>query len=113
MPRGDRTGPYGAGPMTGRGAGYCAGYGVPGYANPAGRFGASGIGRGFGGRGRGFSHWFYATGLPGWMRFGYNLPAAYQYSKDDEKSFLKEQVDFLSKTIENLNKRLAELEKES
>lgn len=108
MPRGDRIGPYGAGPMTGRGAGFCAGYGVPGYANPIGRFGACG----FGGRGRGFRHWFLATGLPGWMRFGYNAPAPYQYSKDDEKSFLKQQVDYLSKTIENLNNRLEELEKE-
>jgi len=35
MPRGDRTGPAGMGPMTGRAAGYCAGYGVPGYLNPA------------------------------------------------------------------------------
>jgi len=112
MPWGDRTGPYGAGPMTGRGAGHCAGYGMPGYANPAGRFGASGFGRGFGGRGRGFRHWFYATGLPGWMRYGWNAPAPYQYSKDDEKSFLKQQVDFLSKTIEDLNKRLSELEKD-
>lgn len=33
MPRGDGTGPAGLGPMTGRAAGYCAGYGVPGYAN--------------------------------------------------------------------------------
>jgi hypothetical protein len=41
MPGGDRTGPAGAGPMTGRAAGYCAGYGVPGYVNPAvGAFGA-------------------------------------------------------------------------
>lgn len=39
MPGGDRTGPTGMGPMTGRSAGYCAGYGVPGYLNPiAGRF---------------------------------------------------------------------------
>jgi hypothetical protein len=43
MPRGDRTGPWGAGPMTGRGAGYCAGYSVPGYTNPVG-----GYGRGWG-----------------------------------------------------------------
>jgi hypothetical protein len=35
MPRGDRTGPGGMGPMTGRGAGYCAGYDVPGYVNAA------------------------------------------------------------------------------
>ncbi|NMC44151.1 MAG: DUF5320 domain-containing protein, partial [candidate division Zixibacteria bacterium] len=73
MPRGDRTGPAGMGPMTGRGLGYCAGFGMPGYMNPApGRgFGMGfGRGRGFGGGGRGWRHWYYATGLPGWMRFG-------------------------------------------
>jgi len=43
MPGGDRTGPLGAGPMTGRAAGYCAVYPVPGYANPP-----RGYGRGFG-----------------------------------------------------------------
>ena len=40
MPRGDGTGPAGLGPMTGRAAGFCAGYSVPGYMNPvAGRTG--------------------------------------------------------------------------
>ena len=34
MPFGDGTGPRGMGPMTGRGAGYCAGFGRPGFANP-------------------------------------------------------------------------------
>jgi hypothetical protein len=34
MPFGDGTGPAGAGPMTGRAAGFCAGYSVPGYMNP-------------------------------------------------------------------------------
>ncbi|HEB11422.1 MAG TPA: hypothetical protein ENI06_09450 [Spirochaetales bacterium] len=33
MPRGDRTGPSGYGAMTGRAAGFCAGYSTPGYAN--------------------------------------------------------------------------------
>jgi len=33
MPFGDATGPAGFGPMTGRAAGYCAGYPVPGYVN--------------------------------------------------------------------------------
>lgn len=37
MPGGDGTGPMGMGPMTGRGAGYCAGFEVPGYANPVPR----------------------------------------------------------------------------
>jgi len=41
MPRGDRTGPAGIGPMTGRAAGYCAGYNTPGFMNPyGGRFAA-------------------------------------------------------------------------
>ncbi|MCF7709262.1 MAG: DUF5320 domain-containing protein, partial [Verrucomicrobia bacterium] len=31
MPGGDRTGPMGAGPRSGRAAGYCAGFGAPGY----------------------------------------------------------------------------------
>jgi len=34
MPFGDGTGPMGLGPMTGRGAGFCAGFGTPGFANP-------------------------------------------------------------------------------
>ena len=64
MPRGDETGPNGAGPMTGRGAGYCVGYSVPGYTNPVG-----GYGRGWGrGRGRGF----------GRRRFAYPQPAVVQ-----------------------------------
>ena len=50
MPFGDGTGPMGLGPMTGRAAGYCAGYGMPGFMNPI-------PGRGFWGRG--------ATVLPG------------------------------------------------
>jgi hypothetical protein len=34
MPKGDGTGPNGAGKMTGRGAGYCSGNKTPGYNNP-------------------------------------------------------------------------------
>jgi len=36
MPFGDGTGPAGMGPMTGRAAGFCAGYSVPGYMNHVG-----------------------------------------------------------------------------
>jgi len=46
MPLGDGTGPAGMGPMTGRAAGYCAGYPVPGYMNPYG--GRPGLGYGVG-----------------------------------------------------------------
>lgn len=36
MPAGDGTGPMGQGPMTGRAAGYCAGFPVPGYMSLVG-----------------------------------------------------------------------------
>jgi hypothetical protein len=69
MPFGDRTGPGSMGPMTGRGAGYCAGFGQPGFANPvSGRrwfgFGCRGWGRG---RGRGFGwRWYAPRYYPWW-----------------------------------------------
>jgi len=44
MPAGDGTGPGGMGPMTGRAAGFCAGFPVPGYMNRlAGRAGFYGV----------------------------------------------------------------------
>ena len=46
MPFGDGTGPRGFGPMTGRGVGYCAGFGRPGFANPIRRGGWFGFGPG-------------------------------------------------------------------
>ena len=60
MPRGDRRGPDGAGPMTGRGLGYCAGNDQLGFTADAAPQGAgrglrngAGRGPGFGcGRGR-------------------------------------------------------------
>ena len=86
MPRGDRTGPMGHGPMTGRGAGYCAGFDTPGFMNTGSRAGM-GLRRGAGGRGgHGYRHRnvYYATGLPGWMRYGYSpgwggMPPGGQY----------------------------------
>ncbi len=83
MPRGDGTGPAGMGPMTGRAAGYCAGYPMPGFTNPIPGRGFGGGGRGFGGGGRGGGggggwgrrNQFYATGLTGWQRAGYGYPA--------------------------------------
>lgn len=119
MPRGDRTGPAGMGPMTGRGMGYCAGFGMPGYMNPApGRgFGMGfGRGRGFGGGGRGWRHWYYATGLPGWTRFGafsspYGYPSPYNdYSPETEKQMLKNQAEALQAEMDDIKKRLEELE---
>ena len=119
MPWGDGTGPAGLGPMTGRGAGYCAGYNVPGYLNPA----VPGWGWGGGwGRGRGYRHWYYATGLPGWARYGaapyYGYATTSPYytaptvSKDQQLNALKTQADLLKRNLDDINKAIEDLEKE-
>jgi hypothetical protein len=122
MPAGDGTGPSGMGPMTGRGAGYCAGYGTPGYANQMpGRGFGRGWGRGGGGR-RGWRNMYYATGLPGWARYGYapawGAPPAAAYgpygappTPEQETEFLKSQAEMLKEELDAISQRIAELEK--
>jgi hypothetical protein len=87
MPWGDRTGPWGLGPMTGRAMGYCAGYPVPGFMNPGPWFGSGrgfGFGRGLGfGRGRGWRRGgflpFPDYTYPGMSPFGYSSMYGYGY----------------------------------
>jgi len=80
MPGGDGTGPMGFGPMTGRAAGYCAGFPVPGFMNPwgGGGFWGRGRGRGFGGGwGRGFGRgWGRGWGWGAPYGAGYGAPMA-------------------------------------
>ena len=64
MPFGDGTGPRGMGPMTGRGAGFCAGFGRPGFANPM--RGRRGFGFGFG--------WRRPYGHPYFGGYGFSNP---------------------------------------
>jgi len=116
MPRGDRTGPGGMGPMTGRAAGYCAGYDAPGFASA---FGGRGMGRGGFGRGGGRfgrRNMYYATGVPGWMRYGPQGPAAANAwgpapvaTPQNEVAALRQQAEFLQQSLEEINKRLEEL----
>jgi hypothetical protein len=121
MPAGDRTGPARMGPMRGRGLGYCAGYGAPGYMHPAPDLGR-GRGRwagGWGGRGgRGWRHWYHAAGQPGWTRYGYPPFATYApYGQppgaQEEAEFLKDQAEALRRELEAITQRLDELEKEA
>lgn len=108
MPRGDRTGPVGAGQMTGHAAGFCAGYNAPGYANSGGGRGfGGGIGRG---RGRGFRHWFWATGLPGWLRFGQAAAPNMPDSPETEKQALMNQAECLGSELDAIKQRLTALE---
>jgi hypothetical protein len=120
MPRGDGTGPRGIGRLSGRGAGYCAGYDMPGFANPVpGRGFGMGFGRGagFAGGGYGRRNCFYATGQPGWMRFGgYGaggnaepIPAM-RPDPEMEKQALRTQVEVLETELDFIRKRIAALE---
>jgi hypothetical protein len=78
---------------------------------------------------------YYATGLPGWMRFGYSpgwvgrsptglgpcatylttgqWPMPATPYPTDELSMLKSQAELLRSQLEAITKRLEELEKES
>ena len=111
MPGGDGTGPAGMGPMTGRAAGFCAGYAVPGYMNALAGRGFWGGGRG---RGRGWRNWYYATGLTGWQRPGMGVvPPAYAPvapSRDQELQMLRAQAESIGNTLGDIQKRIAELE---
>ena len=112
--------------MTGRAAGYCAGYPVPGFMNPIGGRGFGGWGRGRGG-GRGRRNWFYATGMPGWQRAATGMPAygappvvpgqAVPYpaplgpaTREQELDALKGQAEYFEDALEGIKKRIDELQ---
>ncbi len=119
MPRGDRTGPDGMGSMTGRGAGFCSGSGMPGYMNPYGgrapglgrgyRFGGGmGYGRGYGagaGYGRGFARGYG----PGWDR-GYAYAPPPPMTPDMEKQELQREAEYVEEELKAIRKRLGDLE---
>ncbi|HBS59031.1 MAG TPA: hypothetical protein DEA44_07190 [Firmicutes bacterium] len=93
MPRGDRTGPMGMGPMSGRGAGFCTGFAMPGVRNPGNTYGVI-AGRGCGGPGFGRIRGFKGS------------PA------EDEKDFLRSRAEFLEKELQKVKKCLTGLDKD-
>ena len=107
MPRGDGTGPMGAGPMTGRAAGYCAGYAAPGFANPvAGRMGF-GMRRGGGGRGGfGFRNRYYATGVPGRLA----APRFREWTANEEAEYLDNEIKALENELKAARERRGKLD---
>lgn len=98
MPGGNRMGPSGAGPRTGRGMGYCSDYDRPGYSTQAAGFrGRFGFGRGRGWRG--WRHRFFATDIPGGI-----------YSaQEQETADLKAQADLLRSQLDAIQRRVDEL----
>jgi hypothetical protein len=109
MPGGNRTGPMGMGPKTGRGAGYCSGYDAPGYVNAG-----PGRGAGFGyGRGRGRGMAFRRGGNRGagwgrvwsWRRRTLSSPPL----TTDEQSIPRSTVKALEARMQLLQSELSDL----
>jgi hypothetical protein len=108
MPGRDRSGPAGAGPMTGGGFGDCAGDPVVGAGAPRRFFGRWG--------GRGWRNWYCATGLTGWQRAGYTQswgPGRWQApAPDEEAAALRGQAGQLKSMLEEVEARLKDLEED-
>ena len=113
MPQGDRTGPSGMGPKTGKGAGFCNGNQVPSAMNNRSErgFGRGGGCRGSGGGRRGFRHWWRATGIPGFLRVGPAELENGEISSENDEKRLKEQENILSQQLQMIQKRIEELGK--
>ena len=102
MPRGNGMGPMGMGPMTGRGAGNCAGA----SRNVITGRRMSGGGNGFGGRG--WRNMFFATGLPGWLRSGTDAPTGPGTTPVLGKKELEVRAEALQAELDAIKKRLGE-----
>lgn len=126
MPKGDGTGPRGFGAMTGRAAGYCAGYSEPGFINPyiprGGRGCGFGRGRGFGrswgrGFGRGWRRGNYPPPRPSYSPEPYYGPAPYygapipEPKPEEEKAYLEKVVESLENDLKEAKKRIDDLSK--
>ena len=83
--------------------GYCAGYPHPGYAAPARPMG-------WGGRGRGYRHMYYATGLPAWARPAYGPATPVAPTKEQEMQELREYARELKAEMEAIEEQIEELE---
>ena len=109
---GDRTGPTGLGPKTGRGVGYCAGYSVPGYKNTT--VPRRGYWRtGFQGGGGGWRNVYNATSLTRWQRESTTQPAATTQpvtttqpvlTKEQQLEALKKQAEYLKNELEKITR---------
>jgi len=104
MPRGDRRGPEGLGPMTGRRAGFCSGAGRPGYMNG----GAGGYHHGSFGRGAGMGR---NAGYGYGRRYNAYVPSEPMY--ESEKDFLEQEITTLKDQLKALEQRLSEKDSEA
>ncbi|MDA8305464.1 MAG: DUF5320 domain-containing protein [Deltaproteobacteria bacterium] len=95
MPGFDRTGPSGAGPMTGGMRGVCTGFG---------RRGAGG--------GRGWRNRFFSTGLTGWQRGfrGFDPDLDVDLGPETQLETLKARAGYFEKILDGIKQRIQKLE---
>mgnify|MGYP002367751558 CR=1 FL=1 len=104
----------GRGAMTGRAAGYCAGFGMPGYLNARfGRGPGAGFGFGRGAAGRGWRYRFAATAGYGWRSFGSDEAPFRGFDPERERQALRNEASALETELDRVRRRLDELEKEN
>lgn len=113
MPRGDRRGPEGRGPMTGRGLGYCSGNDQPGFAADAAPQGAgrgfrNGMGRGPG-FGRGMGYGFAAGRGAAYAPVGEEVEYDSEENKNRAVTRLENLANTLSSELEIVKKQLEDL----
>ncbi|MGO8945913.1 MAG: DUF5320 domain-containing protein [Syntrophobacteraceae bacterium] len=117
MPRGDRTGPTGAGPGTGRMKGFCMGFSIPGTFNCSQDF----VSPGRGGGGQRRRNRFFNTGLTGWQRlagFGFGRGtrefidpgSALDLEPGPQLETLKARAGYFEKVLEGIKRRIQKLE---
>ena len=108
MPRGDKTGPNGNGPKTGRALGYCVGNNEAGFENNANTYGR-GNGNGFG---RGNQN---RNGNGGGRGMGYGFRhGATNFTQEvipnvKEKTLIENQINILKDQLESLEEKLKTL----
>ena len=114
MPGLDGTGPWGAGPMTGRGMGFCN----PAWRGAYGPWYRGWYGRGWFGWGRGYGRgWRWRTYAPGWAG-PYWGPAywgaygPYEMSPSEEAEMLKAEAEDMKRALDEISKRIEELERQ-
>jgi len=131
LPGGNRNGPAGMGPRTGRGLGYCTGYNTPGFANAPGM----GLGRGWGG-GRGYGRGLawrrgrgggggaglyapqyppYAGNAPIYNPLATGIPNMSPENQlnmlKQEKEYLESEMKGISNILEEISKKISDIEK--
>ena len=98
MPQGDKTGPQGQGPMTGRRMGLCNGYPMPGFMNMGCRMG---FGRGM------------RMGFRRGMRIPFVSPMPMnqpvELSKEDQKKILQAELKELESEKSEIEKELKDI----